>query len=479
MNTPNASLRAAVVGAGYLGRFHAQKYAALPGVDLVAIVDVDLDRARAVAAETGAPCACRLLAEVPGRLDAASVVVPNEAHFTATAGLLERGIHVLIEKPVTGDVGQASQLEEMAAARGLVLQPGFLERFNPAIRFLREHAPRPRFVESHRLGGYKARATDVDVVMDLMIHDIDIALYLVDAPVLEVRASGTAVLTSHVDIANARLEFEGGATANLTASRVSLKDMRKVRVFSDGGYAAADCATRENVLVLRGPDGSLPVTPVPQVVRHEACDPLLEEISLSWPPSAATAPPWCRPRPAATPSPWPPRCARRLRGRRRAEGGRWRSCADAGLLSGYANPWRFIMRRILFVPLLLALLAPVATFGADSPLQGKWIPVRAEMAGLAVPAAVLETMNVTFAGDGYTVTVGPQVDTGRFKLTAGILDFIGTGGPNKGKTIPAIYVMAGDTLRICYDLAGKDRPLVYKTAPKTRQFSADYLRKAK
>jgi predicted dehydrogenase len=279
MNTPSASLRAAVVGAGYLGRFHAQKYAALPGVDLVAIIDVDLDRARAVAAETGAPCACRLLAEVPGRLDAASVVVPNEAHFTATAGLLERGIHVLIEKPVTGDVGQASQLEEMAAARGLVLQPGFLERFNPAIRFLREHAPRPRFVESHRLGGYKARATDVDVVMDLMIHDIDIALYLVDAPVLEVRASGTAVLTSHVDIANARLEFEGGATANLTASRVSLKDMRKVRVFSDGGYAAADCATRENVLVLRGPDGSLPVTPVPQVVRHEACDPLLEEIS--------------------------------------------------------------------------------------------------------------------------------------------------------------------------------------------------------
>ena len=107
MNTPSASLRAAVVGAGYLGRFHAQKYAALPGVDLVAIVDVDLDRARAVAAETGAPCACRLLAEVPGRLDAASVVVPNEAHFTATAGLLERGIHVLIEKPVTGDVGQA------------------------------------------------------------------------------------------------------------------------------------------------------------------------------------------------------------------------------------------------------------------------------------------------------------------------------------------------------------------------------------
>ena len=273
------TLRTAVVGAGYLGRFHAQKYAALPGIELVAIVDVDLERARAVAAETGAACACATLAEVTAALDAASVVVPNEAHFAATSALLERGVHVLVEKPVTGDVSQAARLEALADARHLILQPGFLERFNPAVRFLHEHAPRPRFVEAHRLGGFKARATDVDVVMDLMIHDIDIALYLIDAPVLEVRASGTPVLTGHVDIANARLEFEGGATANLTASRVSLKDMRKVRVFSDGGYVAADCATRENVLVARGPDGSLPLTPAPQVVQHPACDPLLEEIS--------------------------------------------------------------------------------------------------------------------------------------------------------------------------------------------------------
>lgn len=273
------TLRTAVVGAGYLGRFHAQKYAALPEVDLVAIVDVDLERARAVAAETGAPFACATLAELSASLDAASVVVPNEAHFAATAALLERGVHVLVEKPVTGDVAQAARLEALADARRLILQPGFLERFNPAVRFLREHAPRPRFVEAHRLGGFKARATDVDVVMDLMIHDIDIALYLIDAPVREVRASGTPVLTGHVDIANARLEFESGATANLTASRVSLKDMRKVRVFSDGGYVAADCAARENVLVARGPDGSLPLAPVPQVVTHPACDPLLDEIT--------------------------------------------------------------------------------------------------------------------------------------------------------------------------------------------------------
>jgi predicted dehydrogenase len=279
MNTPRHPLRAVVVGAGYLGRFHAQKYAALPDVDLVAVVDVDLDRARAVAAETGAPHACISLAEVPGHLDAASVVVPNEAHFAATSALLERGIHVLVEKPVTGDVAQAARLESMADARRLILQPGFLERFNPAVKFLREHAPHPRFVEAHRLGGFKARATDVDVVMDLMIHDIDIVLYLINAPVREVRASGTAVLTGRIDIANARLEFAGGATANLTASRVSLKDMRKVRVFSEGGYAAADCATRENVLVQRGPDGALPLPPEPQVVRHPPCDPLLEEIA--------------------------------------------------------------------------------------------------------------------------------------------------------------------------------------------------------
>ncbi len=275
----NTTLKAAVVGAGYLGRFHAQKYAALPGVDLVAIVDVDPERARAVAAETGAPHACASLDDVPATLDLASVVTPNDAHFATTAALLARGIHVLLEKPVTGDVAQAAELEATAAARGLILQPGFLERFNPAIRFLREHAPHPRFIEAHRLGAYKARATDVDVVMDLMIHDIDIVLHLIGAPVREVRASGTRVLTGHVDIANARLEFAGGATANLTASRVSLKDMRKVRVFSDGGYAAADCAARENVVVSRGADGSLPLAPVPQVVQHPACDPLLEEIA--------------------------------------------------------------------------------------------------------------------------------------------------------------------------------------------------------
>ncbi len=276
MNTP---LKAAVVGAGYLGRFHAQKYASLPGVDLVAIVDVDPERARAVAAETGAPHACATLDQVPVGLDLASVVTPNEAHFAAAAALLEWDVHVLLEKPVTGDVAQATTLETAAAARGLVLQPGFLERFNPAVRFLREHAPRPRFIEAHRLGAFKARATDVDVVMDLMIHDIDIALHLVGAPVTEVRASGTRVLTDHVDIANARVEFAGGATANLTASRVSLKDMRKVRVFSEGGYAAADCATRENIVVGRGADGSLPLSPEPQVVRHAACDPLLDEIA--------------------------------------------------------------------------------------------------------------------------------------------------------------------------------------------------------
>lgn len=278
MTQPDRNLRVAVCGAGYLGRFHAQKYAALPGADLVAVVDTDLARARAVADECGAAVACATVAEVPGALDAASVVVPNEAHFAVTGALLERGVHVLLEKPVTGDAAQAASLETLAAERDLVLQPGFLERFNPAVAFLREHAPRPRFIESHRLGGFKARATDVDVVMDLMIHDIDIALFLVDAPVVDVRASGTSVLTQHVDIANARLEFAGGATANLTASRVSLKDMRKVRVFSDGGYVAADCATRENVLVTRAPDGSLPVAPVPRIVRHDACDPLLEEI---------------------------------------------------------------------------------------------------------------------------------------------------------------------------------------------------------
>ncbi len=285
MNTPNPTpLRAAVVGAGYLGRFHAQKYADLPGVELAAVVDVDRKRAAAVAAESGGAAFADLDALLDGdrRIDVASVVVPNTGHFDVALRLLEAGVHVLLEKPLTSTVAQADELITLTDARGLVLQAGHLERFNPAVKLLLERVRDPLFIEAHRLSGFKNRATDVDVVMDLMIHDIDIALALVGRPVREIRASGYPVLTGRVDIANARLEFEGGCAANLTASRVSLKDMRKVRVFQDGAYLAADCAKRENVVVAGHAPDDLDAAAgaiAPETIAHGPHDHLRDEIA--------------------------------------------------------------------------------------------------------------------------------------------------------------------------------------------------------
>ncbi len=270
-------IRAAVIGAGYLGRFHAQKYAAMDDVELVAVVDTDGAVAAAVAAETGTE-AFTDLAAVLDRIDVASVVVPNVHHFDVAKPLLTAGIHTLLEKPLTNTVAQADELIAIAADRGVVLQSGHLERFNPAVRVLRERATAPLFVEAHRLSGFKNRATDVDVVLDLMIHDIDIVLSLVKRPLAEIRASGHAVLTPNVDIANARLTFAGGCTVNLTASRVSLKDMRKIRVFQNGAYISADCAARENLVVLGETRPDAPPRILPEPIKHGPGDNLLAEL---------------------------------------------------------------------------------------------------------------------------------------------------------------------------------------------------------
>lgn len=272
MNHPGHKLRAAVVGTGYLGRFHAQKYAAMDDVELVAVVDVDAGRARAVAEESGGE-AVTDLAAVLDATDIASVVVPNTHHYAVARPLLDAGVHVLLEKPLTNTLAEADDLIALAEARGVVLQAGHLERFNPAVRHLLDHARNPAFVEAHRLGGFKNRATDVDVVLDLMIHDIDIVLALMNSEVTEIRAAGYRVLTPNLDIANARLQFAHGAVANLTASRVSLKEMRKIRVFAEGLYLSADCATRENVIVAAGEGGILP-----QTISHGATDNLAVEL---------------------------------------------------------------------------------------------------------------------------------------------------------------------------------------------------------
>lgn len=242
-------VKVAVVGAGYLGRFHAQKYAALDGADLVAVVDKVAARAEAVAAECGC-AAVTDVAEVLDRIDAASVVVPTSLHHTVAKPLLLAGRHVLLEKPIAPTLAEAEDLVDAAAAGGAVLQIGHLERFNPAIVTLKKHTKRPLFVEAHRLSRFTGRATDVDIVVDLMIHDIDILLDLVGEPVIAVQAVGAPVLTGRVDIANARIEFAGGCTANLTASRVSSHDMRRFRLFQPGGFLSADCAAQANQIVL-------------------------------------------------------------------------------------------------------------------------------------------------------------------------------------------------------------------------------------
>ncbi len=261
--------------AGYLGRFHAQKYAALPDVDLVCVVDSDPDRAAAMGAELGVPHTTSL-DDLPGRVDLASVATPTVTHHAVTLPLLAAGIHVLVEKPITSTETEARELLQAAEKAGVLLQVGHLERFNPAVQTLREEVRRPLFVEAHRLSRFSGRATDVDIVRDLMIHDLDILLSLVKAPLVEIRATGVPVVTPNVDLANARLSFADGCTANLTASRLSFKDMRRFRVIHTRGYVVADCASRQNQ-IFRKPAGAQDLA-LPQEVEHGPADNLLAEI---------------------------------------------------------------------------------------------------------------------------------------------------------------------------------------------------------
>ena len=228
-------LRVAVVGVGYLGKIHADIYHDMPDVELVAVVDIDAPTAGAAAKKydcDSLDSAARLI----GRVDAVSIAVPTSSHLPVAKVLLENGIHALLEKPVAPTVEESRAIVDLAAANRVILQIGHLERFNAGVMKLAELADDPRFIEVHRLGVFVERATDVDVVTDLMIHDIDIALSLVPAGLKRVSAAGARVITEHIDIANARLEFDNGAVANVTASRVSRNRFRRIRVFSRDGY---------------------------------------------------------------------------------------------------------------------------------------------------------------------------------------------------------------------------------------------------
>jgi predicted dehydrogenase len=248
-------VRTAVIGVGYLGRFHAQKYAALPAAELVAVADAaDENRAR-VAAETG----CRAVAdyrELLDAVDAVSIATPTPLHYPIAKECLERGIHVLVEKPITTTIDEARSLVGTAARMGRVLQVGHLERFNAAILALAGTLRTPRFIESHRLAPFKERGTDVNVVLDLMIHDIDLIQSLVGAPIESIDAVGASVFSAGLDIANARIRYANGCVANTTASRVSMKMERKLRLFQDDAYISIDLQQKVLTLVRKPPAGS-------------------------------------------------------------------------------------------------------------------------------------------------------------------------------------------------------------------------------
>ena len=231
-------MRVGVIGTGHLGREHARVYAALPGVELVGVHDIDPHAAAAAAARAGCPVLSR-----QALLDAAaavSVCVPTPAHAEVTTACLEAGLHVLVEKPIADDIESARALVALAAERGRVLQVGHVERFNPAMVAAARHLRAPRFVESHRLSRFGRRGADVAVVLDLMIHDLDLVLALVGDEVTSIDAAGVAVLSGSTDIASARLRFANGCVANLTASRISLERMRKIRFFQSDSYLSVD-----------------------------------------------------------------------------------------------------------------------------------------------------------------------------------------------------------------------------------------------
>ncbi|MGI9309945.1 MAG: Gfo/Idh/MocA family oxidoreductase [bacterium] len=239
-------LKVAVVGVGYLGKIHARIYRAMPDVELVAVADTDAATADAVAADND--CAAHHSVEsllAHAQVDAASIVVPTSAHRPVAEALLRRGVHAMLEKPIASSVADARAIIAAAVSRRAILQVGHLERFNAGVMRLAELADDPRFIEVHRLGEFTERAADVDVVADLMIHDIDIVLSLVRADLTDVYASGARVVTEHVDIANARLEFANGAVANVTASRVSRNRFRRIRVFSRDAYLGLNFADQQ------------------------------------------------------------------------------------------------------------------------------------------------------------------------------------------------------------------------------------------
>lgn len=234
-------LKCAVIGVGYLGRFHAQKYFKHPKAELIGVYDANVLRAREVASELGPQVRVfESIDELTRSAQAVSIAASTNAHYEITKLCFERGLHALVEKPVTSSKKEGEELCRLAAGKGLKFQVGHVERFNPAFVSVKDRILKPLFIEVHRLAPFKPRGVDVDVVFDLMIHDLDVLLSLARSPVKAVQAVGVPVLTRLVDIANARIEFESGLVANITSSRVSMKTERKFRIFQSDQYVSLD-----------------------------------------------------------------------------------------------------------------------------------------------------------------------------------------------------------------------------------------------
>ena len=243
-------VRVGVIGVGYLGKFHTEKYSRMDNVQLVGVVDID----RVLAEEVAARFDTRAFADYHdlfGHVDAVSIVVPTEDHFSVATECLNHDLDVLIEKPMTATLEQADGLIKIAESRKRVMQIGHLERFNPAVIALKDIVHSPMFIEAHRLSIFKDRSTDVSVVLDLMIHDIDIIMNLVKSEIKSIHAAGAPVICEHADIANVRLEFESGCVANVTASRISTKNQRKIRLFQKDAYVSVDFTTRDITIIRR------------------------------------------------------------------------------------------------------------------------------------------------------------------------------------------------------------------------------------
>lgn len=251
---PVKTPRVGVVGVGHIGKNHARLYAELPAARFTAIYDTDGAVAQQRAAEFGVIAAASLEAFAE-QVDAASIATPTSTHFEIGRELLSRGKHLLVEKPIADNTAHASELAELAASRDLVLQVGHVERFNPVLSALEKRLTNPRFIEAHRLSPYPNRSTDIGVVLDLMIHDLEIILHLVRSPVQTIDAVGVPVLSRGEDIANARLRFENGCVANITSSRISPEQMRKIRVFQENAYLSLDYQNQTGEMYRRTADG--------------------------------------------------------------------------------------------------------------------------------------------------------------------------------------------------------------------------------